>query len=268
MAVLPESHRFYVRRAPACVLAWSVVLLGATAAAAQSDMSAAGLAAARDLFHEGIQCIDAGDLECAVDRLGRSLALRPSAVVAFNLAEAHQERGELVAAAERFRQAARLSEPGELRRAAEGAVESIVPRLARLRIERSGGGEVYLDGEQLEEALVGVFFAVDPGEHVAQLRNGPRRGEEARTRLAEGQDGTLLVELTPGVPTPEEVAQAAEQHVTLTPRERRERRRRRGVAVAIGIVAAGAIAALVGAVLVEPAYPRRTDADGQASPFR
>ena len=74
-----------------------MVLVSGTGQAASQP--ARDVAAARALFEEGVAAADAGDFPRAADRFERSYALRPSAVVGYNLASALSRTGRLVEAA-------------------------------------------------------------------------------------------------------------------------------------------------------------------------
>lgn len=134
-------------------------------------------AAARALFEEGMELVREGALDEATDRLRRSLELRASAVVAFNLSTALVERGQLVEASEHLRRIARdESAPARVREAAEAQLEAVLPRIGRLTVRLEGpseGVEVRVDDAVLAEALIGVAQPIDPGAHtVAALRGG------------------------------------------------------------------------------------------------
>src|SRR6185436_26753 len=60
-------------------------------------------AIARALFDEGLQFVDSETWESAADRFSRLLAIRYSAVAAYNLALARSHLGKLVLAAETLR---------------------------------------------------------------------------------------------------------------------------------------------------------------------
>ncbi|HMI90773.1 MAG TPA: hypothetical protein VK509_05385, partial [Polyangiales bacterium] len=87
-------------------MAWRIMLvsclltaaaLTAAPARAQSE-DASRAASARALFEEGVTFADQGHWDEASDRFRRALALRDSAVIAYNLASALQETGHLVEA--------------------------------------------------------------------------------------------------------------------------------------------------------------------------
>jgi hypothetical protein len=168
-------------------------------------------AAARSLFERGASAADAGDHATAADLLARSLALRSSPVVAFNLAQSLAQLGRLVEASETLVLAERGATNETLRAAAAELRAQIAARLAHVTVTVSPpdtDAEVRLDGSPLAAALRGTATPVDPGAHVATaLREGV---EVARVEVdvAEAQVADLPL-VVPAVvvapPPPDEV---------------------------------------------------------------
>src|SRR5580765_2925188 len=63
-------------------------------------------ATARTLFEEGLEYSDAGRWQEAADRFGRAYQAKPTAEIAYNLAQAYVRLGYLSRASEMFRRAA------------------------------------------------------------------------------------------------------------------------------------------------------------------
>lgn len=164
-------------------------------------------AAARSLFERGASAADAGDHATAADLLARSLALRSSPVVAFNLAQSLAQLGRLVEASETLVLAERGATNETLRAAAAELRAQIAARLAHVTVTVSPpdtDAEVRLDGSPLAAALRGTATPVDPGAHVATaLREGV---EVARVEVevAEAQVADLPL-VVPAPPPPDEV---------------------------------------------------------------
>ena len=198
------------------VMTLGAVILGAGSARAQST-DPATTAAARSLFERGAAAADAGDHATAADLLRRSLALRPSPVVAFNLAQALTELGHLVEASELLVQVEREATNDALRTAAEALRAQVAPRLAHVTVlvaPADTDATVQLDGAELPAALRGTPTPVDPGPHVALAL---REGEEvarAEVTVAEAESGELAlvvpapapVEIVPEIVEPEIIA--------------------------------------------------------------
>lgn len=175
-------------------------------------------ASARALFDEGVTLADRGEWETAADRFRRSQALRPSPVVAFNLARADVQIGRLVEASELLRPITRDdgAQP-RLRDAASALLTEITPRIARLRVELSGDrrdATIAVDGRPLPDAAIGVDRPTDPGDRVITATRGDAEIASARVTLAPGASESVSLELPPRpdivhVATPTEAAQAA-----------------------------------------------------------
>lgn len=160
-------------------------VVSSTAPLRAQDSDEERTAAARALFEEGMQLVREGDLVAATDRLRRSLELRPSAVVAFNLSTALVELGRLVEASEHLRAIVREeSAPARVREAAEARLAELLPRIGRLTVRLEGpadGVVVSVDEAPLADALIGVAQPIDPGAHVVAARRA--EGEVARQEV-------------------------------------------------------------------------------------
>jgi len=172
-------------------------------------------ASARALFEEGVALSDRGDWPTAADRLRRSYALRPSSVVAFNLARADIQIGRLVEASELLRPIGRdAAAQQRLRDAASALLTEITPRIARLRIELRGDRSavtIALDGRALPDAAIGVERPTDPGERVVTATRDDVEIASGRVTLAPGGSDSVTLELprraAVRVATPTEAAQ-------------------------------------------------------------
>lgn len=177
-----------------------MVFFASGAAAAQDDVERTALA--RSLFRQGVELSDAGRWAEAADHFRRSLSLRDSPIVEFNLATALTHTGRLVEATELFRRASRDPEaPERLRQAARQQIDALAPRLGRLTVEVEGplgSVELRMDGDALPREGVGVAAPADPGHHVlVALRDG---AEVARSEVDVAEGGAASVRLV--VPPP------------------------------------------------------------------
>lgn len=184
-------------------------LLSLCAAPALAQTDAEQTAAARALFEEGMDAVDAGDFVTAADRLRRSLELRESQVVRYNLALALVETGGYVEASEHLRLVVRREDEGsDLRAAASQRLEQTQARLGRMRVSLDGDTEgvvVRVDGERMPDALIGVEQPADPGLHRITIF---RRDHELASSEANVQSGqTAEVRLFARPPTAEEQAE-------------------------------------------------------------
>lgn len=178
-------------------IALCCLMLAPTAAAQEAD-EASIAAAARALFEEGIQLVDAHEYAEAADRFRRSMQLRGSPVVAFNLASVLAELGRLVEASELLRPIARAPDtPRRLRADAQSLLDALTPRIGSLTIHVSGvveGVEVQLDGTTVPNALLGVARPVDPGSRsVILLRAGVEIASDV-VQVERGAAATISLE--------------------------------------------------------------------------
>ena len=178
-------------------------------------------ALARSLFREGVELSDGERWAEAADRFRRSLALRDSPIVAFNLGTACMHTGRLVEAAELFRRASRDEDaPERLRAAARQHLGQLEPRLARLTVEVTGPRETValeLDGHAVMAARIGVGAPADPGHHLLRALRDGEEVARAEVDVAERGEATLRLEVPPppaepvdeGVPVEEAAEPAA-----------------------------------------------------------
>ena len=235
-------------------------------AAAQAPQGTGERALARSLFHQGLECLDAEDLPCAAERFSRSHELRPSAVVAYNLASVLAKLGRVVHAAELLRWVRRSNANDEVKEAAAALLPQITPRIAHWVLRAEGASEsarYFLDGRALPDQIVGVRAPVDPGEHRVEARRGDETVAEASFSVEEQGSSEVVLDVpAPPIPTPEETAaQGGESPQVQVIRENpeaeaRTRRLRRGLGIGLGLALVGV--AVVLAVLLhqpDPANP-------------
>ncbi len=128
----------------ASVLSACLAMLALTAPRLEAQDEARASAAARALFQEGVDCVDAGDWACAAERFGQAARLRPSPVILSNQGVALMHVGRLVEASEAFRAVLRDASASEALHAdAERYVAEIAPRLGRLTISVEDRGRAW-----------------------------------------------------------------------------------------------------------------------------
>ena len=254
----------FIAACTAAPLAASLAVPASTMAQAPSGTNERALA--RDLFHQGIACLDADDLDCAAERFARSHELQPSAVVAYNLASTNARRGKVVTAAELLRWIDRdQAASAEVRAAAVELLRRVEPRIAHwtLHVDTSRSAQLFLDGRQLPPQTVGIRAPVDPGEHRVQARRDGEVVAEALFHVEAQHHEEVHLDVPPAPPSPSNIARASQDGdntrvITLVrtneedPDTERKRRRRRiagGVAAAVAVVA---LAVAVGVILYEP----------------
>jgi len=162
-------------------------------------------ATARTLFAEGLEYSDAGRWQEAADRFGRAYQMKPTAEIAYNLAQAYVRLGHLRDATDLLRRAATDPDaPPRVREAARARLAQVTPRLGRLavRLDLRQDALVTVDGRPLEAGNLGVLMAVDPGPHLVQARWGDGQDVSRRVTVAEGAESTVI--LAPPVSAPAE----------------------------------------------------------------
>ncbi len=266
-----------------CVIAPSILGLHAAPALAQDTPEARDVTVARQEFRAGIAAAQAGRWEEAREHFARSYALNPRRSALFNLAGAQARTGQLVAAAESYREyLGEDEERAEEARALLGELEARVPTL-RLRVTLADDDALTLDGEPLRRLLLASPIPVDPGAH----RVAVTRGEaEVAAQSFEAVEGAA-VEVALDVPPPPEPAAIPE--VTLPPEQPRRSAPAAAVAVEdpaevdgeggddvlgawwlwtiVGVVVAGAVVAGV-AIALTPGPAPQSDGFGDLEILR
>lgn len=176
------------------------VLLTVHSGAAAQDATASS--AARALFNEGVTLAEQEQWAEAAERFERAIALRDSAVIAYNLGLALEHLGRPVEAAERFRRVARdAAADATMRASATTALAEVEPQIAWVTITVEGDRldrALRVDGHAIPDALVGAPTPVDPGTHAITL-NEPD-GTEVSTRsitMTEGQRESVALASPP-----------------------------------------------------------------------
>lgn len=181
---------------------------------AQDDATARQeAAAARALFEEGVAFFDRGELESAEDRFRRSLAIRRTDSVMFNLAAVLVRGGRFVESQELFRRVAASEGASErLRAEARARADVVGPRIARLTVEVTGdpsSARIRVDALELSPAMIGVPIPVDPGVRRVVAEVGARVVLDRTIELGEGGREEIRVVLE--VASAEDAARTVER---------------------------------------------------------
>jgi hypothetical protein len=161
---------------------------------AQSDSERA---TARRIANAGVDAYQQQDYEVAVEKLEKAFEILKAPSVALWLARALSQRGQLVAAAERFAEAGRLpidrgnaGVQAAAQRDAAAELEALTPQIPLLVIQVPGvtASELTLsvDGRALSSAVLGEQQPVDPGKHHIEARRGEQVAS-ADVQLARGE---------------------------------------------------------------------------------
>jgi len=235
--------------------------------AARAQRSAADIESARQLYNQGIELRDKGDLKGALEKLKAAHALGNTPITGVDLCKVHASLGQPVEAREVCLGVGRIppfanetSRSQEARAEAARVAEEVRARIASVRIKVTGvppGREptVTVDGSAVPPAALGEPRAVDPGMHtiVAKIGTGPEARSSIQLREGETKEITLPVQAPPEEARPPAFAGAAPAYEPAAPPPR-ERSGGSGLATAgfviagvgVGIGAAAGIVALSG----------------------
>jgi hypothetical protein len=193
-----------------CALALACIASALPARADGEDREAR----ARELFVQGRDQVQRGDIEAGCQKLRESHALSPDAVgPLLNVADCDERAGRLATALSRFRRAAALAPEGDHRRAfAERRAASVEPRVPRLVLELSAGAPLGTramhDGKAIDVATLPSTQLLDPGNHRFQVTAPGRTPRTMVVSLSAGAAQRLV--LAPGEPEGAAAAPAAD----------------------------------------------------------
>jgi hypothetical protein len=187
-------------------LALALLLVPAAARAQTPD---ADKAAARILAQQGQDALDGKDFATAADRFGRAVELVHVPTLALGLARAQVGLGKWIAAQETYNRL--LHEPvpagappafAKARTDARRELDALEPRIPSVIINVKGADafEVFLDGQPVPRAVLGVNQPVNPGDHVIRAQAKGLAPVEARVKVTERKAETVT--LTLGAPPP------------------------------------------------------------------
>ena len=164
----------------------------AQAAGDPNAPTAAETTLAREQFRAGVDAARSGRWWEALEAFTRAYELAPRPITLLNLAGAQVETGHLVEGAESYRRFIREAEGRATEQvpAAEEALASVEPRIARVRLEISNLARrdlVELDDAPLSEAVLGAELPVNPGEHVVRVERADEEIGRESFRVEEGE---------------------------------------------------------------------------------
>jgi hypothetical protein len=158
-------------------------------------------AMARSLFAQGVELMAEERYEAAATHFERSLELRESAVVHYNLASALVQLESFVEAVEHLERVLSNAEaPPRARAAAEQLLREAEPRVGYLTLDIRGdatGIAIALDDRALPNAALGVAVPVDPGARTVVVRRGEEIVAQGVAEVSEGRTAVLALEVPP-----------------------------------------------------------------------
>jgi hypothetical protein len=191
--------RGLLRPGPARLARCAFVAVACVTATARADDAADREARARELFVEGRDQVQRGDIVAGCQKLRESHALSPDAVgPLLNVGDCDERAGRLATALSRFRRAAALAPEGDHRRAfAERRVASVEPRVPRLVLEMApgmpAGTRVTQDGKAVDVAALPKTRMLDPGIYRFQVTAPGRTPRAMTVALAAGTTQRLVL---------------------------------------------------------------------------
>ncbi len=228
------------------VAAVGMVFIAVTghAAPASAQRGASDIASARQLYNEGIDLREKGDLRGALEKFRAAHALGNTPLTGIELCKLHALLSQPVEAREVCLGVGRIpplvgetSRSADARRDAARVADEMTSKFSSVRLQVSGvpvGFEptVIVDGALIPNAALGELRAVNPGHHDIVARIGDGRETRVAIEVASGESKTVSLPLVAG---PSSLAPVA---VGSGARVDEPRRRPNGLATA-GFVAGG-----------------------------
>lgn len=177
-------------------------------AAEGEEVNPAALVAARELFREATEDVDAGRYAIALEKFKRVASVKETAAVRFNIGRCEESLGHTGSALADFETAereAKLDPKGEeIEKLAHERAATLRPKVPRLTLLAPGkapeGLAVTLDGTRLSSATLGVALPIDPGDHVVEANAPGRRTFHAQLQLKAGETKQVQLALDEGAP--------------------------------------------------------------------
>ena len=168
-----------------------------------AQASAPEIVAARELFRQGTEDVDAGRYALGLEKFRRVAAVKETANVRYNIARCEESLNKTGAALANFetaeREAAVDSKGDEVAKLAHDRAAALRPRVPRLELIAPplapGGLEVTLDGSRIALTTLGVPLPVDPGSHLIDATAPGYAAFHAAVALAESESKTVSIAL-------------------------------------------------------------------------
>ncbi len=181
------------------VAAIALVLTALAPRAYAGNPSPADVATARELYKDGADALDAGNVKVAAEKLAQAWSLVQTPVIGTDLARAQRSLGRLVEAREAALAVQRLavahdetSRSTQARTDADKIALELAPRIPHVKVTAQGVGSghaatVKLDGAIVPEAALSAARQANPGKHTATIDTDDGRHAEGAVTLAEGE---------------------------------------------------------------------------------
>jgi hypothetical protein len=200
-------------------------MLFSSSALAQTEPDDSTRSAARSLGTQGIEAYWANDYDTASTKLDRAFKLYATATLGLWSARAREKLGQLVAAAERYREALRATGQGDTEaqqkalKEARSELDALQPRIPSLTVHvnaRSEEVSVTVDNARIPSALLDERRPTDPGSHFVLATRGSER-QQIEVRLREGEQRQLTIQFRGQPQVAAEPVPGGGEALTLTP---------------------------------------------------
>jgi hypothetical protein len=204
-------------------------MLVAASVHAEGDPDDSTRAAARALGTQGIEAYWANDFRTASTKLDRAYRLYATSTLGLWSARARVQLGQLVAGAERYREALRAASLGDAeaqqkaQSEARAELDKLTPRIPTLTVHisnaRADDLAVTLDGVAIPSALLDEARPTDPGKHIVVASRATSGGErqQIEVQLREGEQRQLTIRFKQQESIASEPVSGAGEGLALTP---------------------------------------------------
>lgn len=208
---MTSSSRSLSRRV-LCAVPFALTLLASAPALAQR--SAQDIASARQLYGEGIELREKGDLKGALEKFKAAHALGNTPLTGLELCKTHQKLNQPVEAREACLSVGRIGPiPEESQRSKDARVEAVKiaeaekPKASSIKVKVTGvpagfTPTVAIDGVAIPAAALNEPRPVDPGPHTVTAKVGT--GQETKSTLETKEGEAKELELAVQPPAPED----------------------------------------------------------------
>ncbi len=202
------SSRTLVGSVLALALAVATGAPGACPCAYAQQRSAADIAQARELFNDGIDRREKGDIAGAIEKLRAAHALAATPITGLELGRTYLAAGRLVEARELFLAVGRLAlaaqetaRSADARASAAQLAEQTRGRIPRVTIRVTGAPSdavtVTVDGHEVPSDALGTPRFVNPGEHAIVAAPASGAPASATVHMQEGESRDVELHVIP-----------------------------------------------------------------------
>jgi hypothetical protein len=152
--------------------------------------------AAAEAFTQGSTLYRDGDYVGAIEAFHRSYQLHPHYLTLCNMARCYEKTNDQLRAARHYSRC--LEEGGRSSKQAskiQAALKAVEAKLARIKVDSPGEGEVYMDGRSAGKPPIEV--PVNPGPHLVEVRRKGHRPARMIVEVRSGESRKVVLRPTP-----------------------------------------------------------------------